>query len=341
MSGAEAPLAGNRRVTASDVAKAAGVSQSTVSRSFSDDKRISAATRDHVRAVATRMGYTPNALARSLITNRSGMVAVIATRQSILAMPEMLTAISEALGRRDQRMLLFAPADESDVQNAVNEAWSFPLEGAISCVTLDPVHLEGFRRNRIPVVLYNRRAPGLADSACTCHRSAAAELAERLWQQGQRRFLCLAGPDDAPVGRERAAGFAERITALGGDPVTMVQTDFSYDGGHAALLSALRDSPRPDAVFCVNDQLAMGAADALRYEMGLSVPGDLSVLGFDDVPEAGRPAYLLTTVRQNLKSLAEQSAALLEARSADPASPVRELDILVELVERQSARLSD
>lgn len=98
MSGARASFPGQRRVTASDVAEAAGVSQSTVSRCFSDDKRISAATRTHVRAVAGRMGYTPNALARSLITNRSGMVAVIATRQSILAMPEMLTAISEALG---------------------------------------------------------------------------------------------------------------------------------------------------------------------------------------------------------------------------------------------------
>ncbi|SLN64015.1 Catabolite control protein A [Aquimixticola soesokkakensis] len=327
-----------RRVTASDVAQAAGVSQSTVSRSFSDDPRISPTTRAHVHAVATRMGYTPNALARSLITNRSGMVAVIATQQSILAMPQMLTAISQALGRRDQRMLLFMPSDESDVQNAVNEAWSFPLEGAISCVTLTTSHLDGFRQNRIPVVLYNRRASGLADSACTCHHAAAADVAQRLWHSGHRRFLCLAGPEDAPVGRERALGFAGQVRSLGGAAPQMVETDFSYDGGHRAVTHALQSGPRPDAVFCVNDQLAMGACDALRYGLNLSVPRDVSVVGFDDIPEAARPAYQLTTLRQDLTSLAQRATALLEARRADPEGQIQELDLQAVLVQRQTAR---
>lgn len=236
-------------------------------------------------------------------------------------------------------MLLFTPADESDVQNAVNEAWSFPLEGAISCVTLDMTHLQGFQRNGIPVVLYNRRAPGLADSACTRHQAAAEALADRLWQNGHRRFLCLAGPPDAPVGHERARGFADRIARLGGQAPRMIPTDFSYDGGHAATLAALRDSPRPDAVFCVNDQLAMGASDALRHDLGLKIPADISVAGFDDIPEAARPAYRLTTVRQDLNGLAEQAVALLEARSADPHAAVRELDVHGALIERHSARL--
>ncbi|WP_198571750.1 LacI family DNA-binding transcriptional regulator [Pelagovum pacificum] len=327
-----------KRVTASDVAREAGVSQSTVSRSFSDDSRISAATREHVRDVATRMGYTPNALARSLITSRSGMVAVIVTRQSILAMPEMLTAISQALGRRGQRMLLFSPADESDVQNAVSEAWSYPLEGAISCVTLTAEHLDGFRMNRIPVVLYNRRARGLADSVCTEHHAAAARLADRLWEAGHRSFLCLAGPADAPVGHERAEGFSARLEELGAVRPRSVVTDFSYAGGRAAMLDALGASPAPDAVFCVNDQLAMGATDALRYDLGLAVPQDVSVVGFDDVPEAARPSYLLTTVRQDLGALAENAASLLDDRSRAPDSPLRDLDVRGELVERQSAR---
>lgn len=329
-----------RRPTSYDVARAAGVTQSTVSRCFRNESAISPATRAHVLETARRIGYLPNALARSLITRRSNMVGVIVTRYTLRANPDMIHAIGEALTAAGKTLLLVTAPRDLPHPRDLKSMLEYPLDGLISCVQLADAEIERIQARHIALVLYNRRSPAIpVDTVTTNHAAAAAEVAAALHRAGHRRFLCVSGPADAPVSRERMEGFVAGASAAGIAPPKVILTDFSYDGGHDAFLDAVKRDGPPDAVFCANDQIALGVMDACRFTLGLSIPGDISVVGFDDVAEASRPGYRLTTLRQESVDMARQAVELLLHRLAAPDQPVMRREISARLVVRGSARM--
>jgi len=331
----------SRRATSYDVARLAGVSQSTVSRCFSPDSKISQDTRARVQEIATQLGYTPNAIARSLILRRSGMVGVVATKQSIQASPEMMTSISDALAAVDRRMLLLAVADESAVEAAMSSAFGYPLDGLIACATLSRHDIRAFGARGVPVVLFNRQSDSAGvDCVCTDHVEATRKVANVLYEAGHRRFVCIGGPVDAPVSHERIGGFVSRLDELGIHVVPVLAADYSYHGGVTAFRAYAEAGHRPDAVFCANDQLAMGVLDTCRFVLGWPVPGSISVVGFDDVSEAGRPSYELATVRQQLPQMAAAAVNLLSRRMETRAAEPKRVLVPGILVPRASARFA-
>ena len=323
------------RATSYDVARLADVAQSTVSRCFRGDGTISQATRQRVLDVAERLGYVPNTLARSLITRQSNMVGVVLTRATLRLNPDVVYAIGEALTEAGKQLLLITVESDQPPATSLRGAFEYPLDGLICCVLLAPGTLSDLVRRQIPIVFYNRSpAHFTVDSVAADHAEATSELAELLYDAGHRRFLCVAGPPDAPVSQLRLQGFLSRLPES-----TVRHTDYSYSGGREALLDHLRGAAKPDAVFCANDQIAMGVMDAARYDLGLQIPEDLSVAGFDDVAEAARPPYDLTTFRQGSVAMAHEAVRLLFQRIAQPSlAPVRSILGSV-LVPRGSARL--
>lgn len=331
-----------RRATSYDVARAAGVAQSTVSRCFQEDSNISQETREHVLKVAAELGYTRNALARSLITQRSNMVAVIATRFTIRNNPEVVFVLSEALRTHGMSLLLIVVQNDAAVGGSLQEALEYPLDGIIACAEIEPADAERFARRGVPIVFFNRQVEfGQADCIGTDHAKGARRLAEMLFAAGHRRFVCIGGPERAPVSRARTDAFVERLSVLGARDVVRAAGNFSYESGREVFLSLVAEHSRPDAVFCANDQLAMGVMDACRFELGWRIPDDVSVVGFDDVPEARRPTYGLTTVRQHIEPMAERAVEMLRARMADPDRPGENVLIAGKLVVRSSARLDE
>ncbi len=331
-----------RRVTSYDVARAANVAQSTVSRCFQDDSAISAATRARVLEAAGRLGFMPNALARSLITRRSNMVGVIATRYTLRGNPDVIYAIAEALAAAGKQVLLVTAERDLPDAAALRAALEYPLDGLISCVQLADAEIRWIRDRHIALVLYNRSSPNVPVDAVTAnHAAAAAALAEALHGAGHRRFLCMGGPADAPVSRDRVAGFVGRLGALGIRNPPVIATDFSYAGGRDGFLVAMSVRKLPDAVFCANDQIALGVMDACRFTLGLRIPQDISVVGFDDVAEAGRPGYLLTTMHQDSADMARQAVGLLLQRLAAPELAVMQMEVTARFVPRASARLAE
>lgn len=330
-----------RRPTSYDVARAAGVTQSTVSRCFRDDSAISHATRAHVLETARRLGYVPNALARSLITRRSNMVGVIVTRYTLRANPDVIHAIGEALTAAGKTLLLVTAARDLPRSAELDGVLEYPLDGLISCVQLADADIARFRARHIALAFYNRRSPGIpVDSVTADHAAAAAAAATALHAAGHRRFLCVAGPADAPVSRERTEGFITALAALGIPRPHVIATDFSYEGGRDGFLATERGERLPEAVFCANDQIALGVMDACRFALGLRIPADISIVGFDDIAEAGRPAYLLTTMRQDSVDMARQAVDLLLNRLATPDLPVIRREIPARMVMRTSAKLA-
>lgn len=329
------------RATSYDVARMAGVAQSTVSRCFQGDSTISGPTRHKVLEAATRLGYVPNALARSLITRRSNMVGVVITRYTLRGNPDVIYAIGESLAAAEKQLLLITVESDWPAAAALRGALEYPLDGLISCVLLAESDLTDLLE-RFPVVFYNRCPDRSAvDSVTANHAAAAADVATALYGGGHRRFLCIAGPANAPVSQQRIHGFIARLSELGVQPVGVLETDYSYAGGRAALLEYAQREEQPDALFCANDQLALGAMDAARFELGWTVPDDLSIVGFDDVAEAARPIYRLTTVHQDSLEMARQAVKLLLTRLADPLGGPITSEVPSIFMSRTSARLRE
>ncbi len=329
-----------RRPTSYDVAREAGVAQSTVSRCFRGDTSISPATRALVDQVARRLGYTPNALARSLITQRSDMVGVIATRYTLRGNPDVIFAIGEALAAAGKQLLLVAAEDDGPTVRDLRRSLEYPLDGLISCVMMADDDIRQIQARGIPLVFYNRHSPRIpVDGVNTDHFAAAGHIARALHQAGHRRFLCVSGPANAPVSQARRDGFLAALTKLGVARVKVLEADYSYAGGRDVFLANLARVTPPQAVFCANDQIALGVMDACRFTLGLRVPEDISVIGFDDVAEAARPSYQLTTMHQNSVEMARQAVQLLLDRLATPDMPVQALVVAADFIIRGSARL--
>lgn len=329
-----------RRATSYDVARIAGVAQSTVSRSFVPSSEMSEDTRARVQKVAAALGYVPNAIARSLITRRSEMVAVIVTDFTLQTNPAIVSGIGRALAKHGKQLLLMAVEDEAAARKTAQAALRYPLDGLVLATTLDAASVRPFLRRGVPVACFNRPAPlPRVDRVATDHAGAAREVARLLHAFGHRRFLCMAGAPGWPVNVERSTGFVGGLLELGVPDVPVVPGDQSYAGGRAAFLNHVRAHGAPDAVFCANDPLAFGVLDACRFELRLDVPRDISVVGFDDVAEAAHQGYSLTTVRQSIDEMAAASVGMLLQRLDAPNSSARRLLLPGTLIRRSSARL--
>ncbi len=327
--------------TSYDVARLAGVSQSAVSRCFKPEASISAKTRHKVLAAAAQLNYAPNAIARSLITRRSNIVAVLVTEATSRFSPEILFELNVALMRRGLHLLLFSITQEMGHEDIIGEVLRYKVDGVIACTSLPATQIRRCNDRGIPVVLYNRVAPGQLACSVSCdHISANRAIADRLYRSGHRHFAFISGAATAPVSVQRQQGFVQRLQELGVADVEIAEGDFGYRSGHAAMQVLFARGHRIDAVVCANDDMAFGAMDAARYELGLQIPGDVSVIGFDDVASAERPPYRLTTVRQPVLEMARQSVELLLQRIEDRAMPPVVSLLAGTLMERQSARFS-
>lgn len=329
------------RATSYDVARHAGVSQSAVSRCFRPGASVAPETRERIMAAARALGYQPNAIAQGLITRRSNLVAIIISNLTNLYYPEVLAELTQRLSAQGIRVLLFALAAESDVDDVLDQVWRYRVDGAIVAARLDPAQLAAFADRGVPVVLYNRSGED-EPVASVCCDSAAGEhaLVDGLVAAGHRQFGIIAGPADSYVGEERVNSALRRLRHHGAD-APVVRGAFDYASGDAGLRQLLDQTGGAlDALICANDLMAIGAIDSARAHFGKAVPGDLSVVGFDGVGPAHWTAYQLTTIRQPVRRMTEAAIAMLTERIERPdLSPEQRL-FAGELLPGRSARLA-
>jgi DNA-binding LacI/PurR family transcriptional regulator len=332
-----------RRVTSYDVALLAGVSQSAVSRCFKPGASVSRDTYARVMKAAESLDYIPNAAARSLITRRSNMVAVLISNGANLYYPEALSELSQQLNRRGKRVLLFTMQQESDFEDVLADVWQYQVDGVIAAASMNAHQLAEFSRRRVPVVVFNRQAAEQCVSTVVCDQYEGGRmLASRLAAAGHRQFGVIAGPVDSSVGRERLRGATECLRELGLPEPCIVTGQFDYASGTRGLRELVaRLGKAPDAVICCNDIMAIGALDCARHELDIDVPRRMSVVGFDAVESASWASYRLTTLRQPVQKMALAAADLLITliESEGEAQP-ESRTFLPQFVEGETARLS-
>ena len=332
-----------RRATSYDVARLAGVSQSAVSRAFIADAPISASLRKKVLAAARQLSYRPNAVARSLTTSRSRVVAFFVPNIGNPLYPFVLETFSHRLRALDHEILLLPLVESAD--EALAWLIQYQVEGlvitAASPLALSKAIARKCLAARIPVVLFNRYFPDVRAASVNCDNAHGGALAaETLRAAGHRRFAFIGGPEPTSTHADRLAGFADRLRELGAPAPLIETTAFSYSGGYAAGLKLMARRDRPDAIFCVTDLIALGVLDAARHGRGLDVPGDVSIVGFDDVPMAAWAGNDLTTVRLPVDAMVARAVEFLLEAIEQRHGAAEVVRIAGELVLRGSSRVA-
>lgn len=331
----------SRRVTSYDVASLAGVSQSAVSRCFKPGASVSKATYARVMQAARDLDYTPNAAARSLITRRSNLVAVIIPASVTVNYPDVLGELSLQLNRRGMHLILFSLASEAGIDTTLSEVWQHQVDGAVVAARLSDEQVAEFDRRRIPFVLFNRSSPGAQVNAVDCDQEEAARgLVTRLAAGGHKRFAMIDGPADSAIAQQRKRGMAKRLAELGLPAPVAVSGRFDYASGARGLREIIEKlGGVPDAIVCGNDMMAIGCLDTARIDFRIDVPGQLSVTGFDGIAASSWIGYNLTTLRQPLHSMAQAAAELLASLVGGTGTLPERRTFAATLVDGATARL--
>ncbi|WP_424973968.1 LacI family DNA-binding transcriptional regulator [Dinoroseobacter sp. S124A] len=328
-------------ITLREVAERAGVSRSAVSRTFTEGASVSPKTRQKVEAAASELGYRPNALASSLTTGRTKLIGLISNNFHNPLFLEVFDLFTRSLQDRGLRPLLVNLSDEDDPESSLQMLRQYSVDGVIvASSTLPPEFSKAFRQAHIPVVHSFGRFASAPDvdvvgiDNIECGRMAARTLLAR----GYTKIGFLGGPREATSTIDRRAGFLQVMARRQGITLTESFADaYSFAAGKAEMARLLQDGGMAEAYFCGDDVLSIGALAAL-HRAGRTVPGDVGLIGLNDMQMAGWDTIDLTTIRQPIDAIIRSSIELVVAMLEDPTRAPEARLFECEIVERGTLR---
>jgi DNA-binding LacI/PurR family transcriptional regulator len=327
------------KITSLQVAKLAGVSQSAVSRVFSGAS-ASPATAEKVKKAAAQLGYRPNVLARAMITGKSRIIGLVVAYLDNQFYPEALERLSNALQAQGYHILIFTVPNSSDgIETVVQDLLDYQVDGIIAAsVSMSSALTALCAQAGIPVVLFNRGLPGSGLSAVTSANVKGGRMAtQALIDAGHTRIAHIAGWEGSLTGRDRQQGFEEAMAEADLIPFAVIDGMYKRDIAAATARQLMSGETRPDAIFVGNDHMAFAVIDEIR-RLGLSIPGDVSIIGYDDVPLASWAAYDLTTVRQPVNRMVEATIQTLMSAIDGQETYTQTIEIEGPLIQRGSSR---
>lgn len=332
------PVAGRRRPTMKDVAEHAGVSVSTVSYVLNDSGPVAPERRNRVLDAVRLLEYSPNESARSLKRRYASTIGMVVPELANQFFAMVTEGVQKAASARGVLVVLVVPdAAEQPEENQTKLLRSQRVDGVIylSGTGVMPASLYELARSG-PVVLVDEQIPGMDLPAVVCNsRRGAREVAAHVLEAGHRRIAVIGGPAALWTAQQRLAGYREALAGAGLDPdsVRVLTGDYRQASGAQAAgeVLAAPAGERPTALLCANDLMAIGAMQRCR-ELGLRVPEDVSVVGFDDLPYAQLLTPRLTTVRQPAHDMGFRAAtALLDSLEDKETGPFEQLPVEVQV----------
>ena len=328
-----------RFISAHEVAVEAGVSRSAVSRTFTPGASVSPSTREKVLKAAEKLGYQVNDLARGLLAKRSRIVGMIAADPASPFRSRQMAALSLRLTARGSVPVLIPTGQHGENLSAAHQ--TLLRYRAEATVVLSGMPSSSFvelaQRNGHTLIVVGRNEDG--PNHIRINNKQAAETAVDVFAaRGMKRLGLVTSNVRSPNLLEREEAYVARAKNLGLDVSVQRGELTDYDGGFAAASLLLSERDRVEAVFCVNDLMAFGLIDCARDVFNLSIPEDLSVVGFDNVTEARWGAYRLTTFDQNAERLSAEIIRMLDERQSAPNEPPQMVMIDTPLILRGSVR---
>ncbi len=342
----------NRRASITDLAKALGLSPSTISRALADHHDVSEATKARVRQLAKELHYQPNPLAAGLRRGRSNTLGVIVPHITGYFFPEVIHGIaSEASAAGFNVMICQSNEDAQQEKQIIELLMGAQVAGillSLSDTTIDFEHFEGVRQQGVPLVFFDRVVQGFKGQHVTSvtlnDYLGAYQVVEHLIEQGCRRIAHFTGPLHVNIHKNRHQGYLDALAAhgLAPDPRLVAFCELSQQGGAAAMRGLLRLSPtrRPDGVFSSNDLAAVGAMQVAK-KLGFRVPEDVAIAGFSNEVFTQLTEPALTTVDQRCEQMGRTAVQLLQKMLPTPghkASTPRGIVLKPKVIVRDSSQ---
>ena len=329
-----------KRVSSIDVAQQAGVSQSAVSRAFTPNRSVSEKTKNKILAVAERLGYHPNFIAKSLIQQSTKLIAIVMVRFENPFYSIGLGRFTRKLEKLGYCTLIWNITHAREIEQTLPMALQYQVEGIIiTSATLSSKMVDSCVQSGTPAVLFNRYTLAGNIDAVYCDSVGGGRIvADALLDSGHKRIALVLGEEGSSTSRDRETGFTERLQERGHELWAKTRGDYSYESGYEAAKEILGKNKKPDAIFCVNDLMALGVLDYARGKLRIRVPEDLSIIGFDDIPMANWPSYSLTTFRQPIDKLVDAAIERLLTAMKSPGADTVIKKIQGTLIQRGSSK---
>ena len=322
-------------VRAVDVARAAGVSQSTVSRVFLGGG-VAPKRRDKILEAANALGYRPDAMARAMITRRSGIVGILMNSNTNIYYPDVLTALCRAVSDQKMLAMVFTVETAVDIDNAVEQALAYRVDGLIALTDITIKHTEALSQLGTILVLYNREIMGAAANCVGCdHEYDGEVLGRHVVSRGASVVWVIEGPQTSSLAKKRLAGLLRGLQS----GATQIQIcsekgDFSFESGYSSAVRRLdAGEEMPHAIIAVNDMMAMGAVEALRMA-NIAAHDKILVAGFDGITATSWRCFQITTMAQPLEQLAAAAVAIIVSRHESGSSRLEQRIFSSRLVTR-------
>ncbi|ARF15864.1 LacI family DNA-binding transcriptional regulator [Sporosarcina ureae] len=323
-------------VTAMDVAKLAGVSQSSVSRVYFEGASVSDKTRKRVLEAAAELGYRPNVYARSLITNQTEIIGLVMKSVQNPFYAHVLNRFSSIFKQQGYSILFVSTTNDEIQDEDVETLLNYHVAGVIvTDATISEKVGNEFKKNHIPLVFFNRKPHTDVFHSVSCNNlEAGRSIAHFLVSSGSTELVLVTGNEDTSTSIERKKGFCE---VLDQQNITYrtYNSNYTYEGGYDTAIALLKENQLPSAIFVANDIMALGVLDALRkYE--IRIPEHTRVVGFDNIGMASWPAYDLTTWEQPIEEMIEATVTYLMEEMTSYTGFVQTIEVDGKLMERET-----
>lgn len=333
----------SNNITLKQIAAELGVSVMTVSRALNNQDNVEEKTKKRIVETAQKMGYTPNKVAKSLVSKRTYTIGVVIPEISHTFFAQVISGIENVTYKMNYQLLLTNSAEKAERERkALETLLAQQVDGIlISCSeeTNDYSHLKKIIDSGKPLVFFDRCFEGLGASTVSVDdREGSQKMTQHMIDHGYKKFAYLRGPEIS-IGKERLVGFLDALkeNKLEINDKWIVESGFQEKGGYKAMKQILElpgdDIPR--AVLAANDPAAIGAMEAIE-EFGYSIPEDIAICGFSDDIRARLLKCPLTTVFQPSESIGRKAAEKLIKVIEDKREPIENIDLLTDLVIRQS-----
>lgn len=341
---AKEPKKSNTNVTLKEVAAALGMSTMTVSRALNDRPNVNVKTKKKVLKVAEEMGYTPNHVAKSLVSSRTYTIGVVIPEIGHAFFPEVVRGIEQVTNEFNYQIFLTNSSESFEKERKSIEALKAKrVDGMListSITTPDFSYFENLKKTGMNIVFFDRCIHDIGISCIGVNdRVASRQITEHLIKNGFKKLAYLSGPKEVTIGKERLAGFMEALQKSGLEinEQRIIESGLTEKGGKEAMqrLLALPTDLQPDAIVTVNDPSALGAIEAI-HEVGFSIPNDFAIVGFTDEVRASIISPPLTTINQPAYEVGKKAASKLIKTIENEDEPVENVELVAQLVVRKS-----
>jgi DNA-binding LacI/PurR family transcriptional regulator len=293
-----------------------------------------------VLEAAYELGYNPNAIARGLIQSSTNIIGIVMLRFMNPFYAFLLKEFTREFQRLGYVTMLLSIENEQEVDEALPVALQYYVDGIIiTSATLSSRMAKSCMESGTPVVLFSRYTSiGNINSVRTDNVGGGRTIADYLISTGRKNICYVAGEQRSSTNQDREKGFRERLAEHRLDVWDYKQGDYTFESGYEAGLNLMNNGELPDAVFCANDLMALGLMDAVRYELGIKIPEQLAVVGFDNIPMSNWPSYRLTSYHQPVERLVKETVDVLTNAINEPDAEVETKLISGDLIERRSSK---